>query len=43
MLVNDRLDKQVFQRAMSEVKPNSLGIHYGVDDNKIKGVEVRLS
>ena len=38
MLVNDKLDKQVFQRALSEVKPNSLGIHYGVDDNKIKGV-----
>ena len=38
MLVNDKLDKQVFQRALSEVKPNDLGIHYGVDDNKIKGV-----
>lgn len=38
MLVNDKLDKQVFQRAMSEIKPNGLGIHYGVDDNKIKGV-----
>ena len=38
MLVNDKLDKRVFQRAMSMVKPNDLGIHYGVDNNKIKGV-----
>ena len=38
MLVNDRLDKQVYSRAMAIVKPNDLGIKYGLDNNKIKGV-----
>ena len=36
--VNDKLDKQVFQRAMSMTKPNDLGIHYGIDFNTVKGV-----
>ena len=38
MLVNDRLDKKVFDRTTSIPARNHLGIHFGVDDNAVKGV-----
>ena len=37
-LVNNRLDRRVFDHALKSIAPNRLGMRYGVDDNKIKGV-----
>lgn len=37
-LVNNRLDCRVFDHALKSIAPNCLGMHYGVDDNKIQGI-----
>ena len=38
MLSNDALDKQVIEKRLTAIKPNKMNIGYGMDINKIKGI-----